>query len=196
MARSSRERGYGQDLVVRAQTGDQQAFQSLTVANHSRLYRVAYSILRDRHLAEDATQQAFLDIWRSIRRLEDPAKFKGWSYRLLVHACYAEAKRTPKWLPDTAVPLPREPRAADAFGSVIDRDELEHGFRQLSVDHRVVIVLHYLLDMTLEQVADTLGVPKGTVNSRLSRGMDAMRQAMGADFERDDPAHTQREVAP
>ena len=84
-----------QHLVVKAQQGDQQAFESLTVANHSRLYRVAYSILRDRHLAEDATQQAFLDIWRNIRRLKEPAKFNGWSYRLLVHACYAEAKRRP-----------------------------------------------------------------------------------------------------
>ena len=184
------------DLILRVQQGDKRAFDSLALADYPRLFRVAHGILRDRSHAEDATQQAYLDIWRNIQRLRDPAKFEVWSYRLLVHACYAEAKRTPKWLPDTAVPLPREPRAADAFGSVIDRDELEHGFRQLSVDHRVVIVLHYLLDMTLEQVADTLGVPKGTVNSRLSRGMDAMRQAMGADFERDDPAHTQREVAP
>ncbi len=184
------------DLIVRVQRGDKRAFDSLALADYPRLFRVAQGILRDRSHAEDATQQAYLDVWRNIQRLRDPAKYEVWSCRLLVHACYAEAKRTPKWLPDTALPGTREPRAADAYGAVLDRDELEHGFRQLSVDHRAVIVLHYLLDMTLEQVAETLGVRKGTVYSRMSRAMDAMRIAMGVDFEPDSPAHTQREVVP
>ena len=100
-----------QDLVVRAQQGDQRAFESLTVADHSRLFRVANCLLRDRELAEDATQQAFLDIWRDLRRLRDPAKFEGWSYRLLVRACYAEAKRRPEWVPDDEVSPAPEPRA-------------------------------------------------------------------------------------
>lgn len=182
------------DLIVQVQAGDQQAFDSLTLADYPRLFRVAHGILRDRSHAEDATQQAYLDIWRNIRRLKDPAKFEAWSYRLLVHACYAEAKRTPKWLPDTALPSSREPRAADAFGSILDRDELEDGFRHLSVDQRVVIVLHYLLDMTLEQVAETLDVPQGTVNSRLSRGMDSMRTAMGVDFQTDTSSDSGQEA--
>ena len=80
-----------QDLVVRAQGGDQRAFETLTASEHPRLFRVAHGILGDPHLAEDATQQAFLDIWRNIPRLRDPAKFEGWSYRVLVHACYATA---------------------------------------------------------------------------------------------------------
>ena len=74
-----------QDLVERAQQGDQQAFESLAVASHSRLFRVPNVLLRDHALAEDATQQAFLDIWRDLRRLRDPAKFEGWSYRILVY---------------------------------------------------------------------------------------------------------------
>jgi RNA polymerase sigma-70 factor (ECF subfamily) len=168
-----------QDLIVRAQAGEQRAFDELTLADYPRLFRVAQGILRDRSHAEDATQQAYLDIWRNIRRLREPAKFEAWSYRLLVHACYAEAKRIPKWLPDTGLPERGAPQASAAYGAVLDRDELEHGFGQLSVDHRVVIVMHFLLDMTLEQVAITLDLPQGTVNSRLSRGMDAMRAAMG-----------------
>ena len=104
------------ELIVRVQAGDQRAFDALTLVDYPRLYRVAHGILRDRSHAEDATQQAYLDIWRNIRRLRDPAKFEAWSYRLLVHACYAEAKRTPKWLPDTALPPAREPTAVDAFG--------------------------------------------------------------------------------
>jgi len=75
--RSIRYGGMDQDLVVRAQHGDQRAFESLAVASHPRLYRLAQGILGNPHLAEDATQQACLDIWRDIRRLRDPAKFEA-----------------------------------------------------------------------------------------------------------------------
>ena len=77
-----------QDLVTRAQHGDQRAFETLTVADQPRLYKVAHGILRDRHLAEDAIQQAFLDIWRHLPRLRDGAKYEVWSYRLLVYDCF------------------------------------------------------------------------------------------------------------
>jgi RNA polymerase sigma-70 factor (ECF subfamily) len=168
-----------QELVVRAQQGDQRAFVTLTAADYPRLFRLAFGILRDHGMAEDATQQAYLDIWRNIRRLREPASFEGWSYRVLVHACYAEAKRRPRWIPETEIPVIHDPHAADEFAAVLDRDELERGFRHLTVDHRVVIVMHYLLDMTLPQVAEVLDIPLGTVSSRLDRAMKSMRAALG-----------------
>ena len=82
------------DLVVRAQHGDEEAFASLAVAVCGRLLGVAHRILRDIELAEDATQQALLAIWRDLPQLRDPARFDAWSYRLLVRACYAEGRRT------------------------------------------------------------------------------------------------------
>lgn len=173
--------GMDQDLVARAQKGDQRAFETLTRANHPRLYRVALGILRDPHLAEDATQQAHIDIWRHLRRLRDASKFEGWSYRLLVNACYDEAKRRPKWLPDSEMQPAQEPRAGDAFDAVIDRDALGRGFQHLSVDHRAVIVLRYLLDLPPEQVAEALDIPVGTVGSRLSRAMASLRAVLEAD---------------
>jgi RNA polymerase sigma-70 factor (ECF subfamily) len=169
------------DLVVRAQQGDRRAFDTLTVTDYPRLFRVAHSILRDRSQAEDATQQAYFDTWRNIRRLRSPAAFEGWSYRILVHACHAEARRRPRWVPDSELPSASQPKAADEFAAVLDRDELERAFGRLTIDQRVVIVLHFHLDMTLEQVAKTLGIPKGTVNSRLSRAMRVMRTALRAD---------------
>lgn len=95
---------------------------------------MAKSILRDRHTAEDATQQAFLDIWRYIRRLREPSRFNGWSYRLLVHACYAAAKRaTPKV--GEVEPLSEDiVSTADAYATVADRDQLERAFKRLSLD--------------------------------------------------------------
>ena len=77
-------------LVIRAQQGDEAAFAELTVAVSGRLLRIAYGILRDRGLAEDATQQALVDVWRKLPGLRDAGRFEARSYRLLVHACYAE----------------------------------------------------------------------------------------------------------
>ena len=181
MTRSRNGEGMDQELVIRAQMGDQRAFETQIAADHPRLFRVAHGILGDPHLAEDATQQAFLDIWRNIPRLRDPAKYEGWSYRLLVHACYAEARRKPDWVDLDNTPPGREPQAIEGYGSVLERDRLERAFKRLSLDHRAVIVLRYLLDMTPEQVGETLGIPRRTVYSRLKRAMPAMRSALEAD---------------
>jgi RNA polymerase sigma-70 factor (ECF subfamily) len=74
-----------------------------------------------------------------------------------------------------------EPIAAESLGSVVDRDQLERGFRRLSIDHRAVVVLHHYLDLSLDEVAETLGVPAGTVRSRLHHAMRALRAAFDAD---------------
>ena len=112
-------------------------------------------------LAEDATQQALLAIWRDLPQLRDPARFDAWSYRLLVRACYAEGRRNRHWTPNMRLLSSDEPMLADGSSSVADRDQLERGFRRLSIDHRAVVVMHHYLDMPLDQVADTLGVPSG-----------------------------------
>jgi RNA polymerase sigma factor (sigma-70 family) len=122
-----------------------------------------------------------LDTWRKVRRLRDPSKYEAWSYRLLVRACYAEAKRQPKWTSNDDLAPIDQPRAADAYGVLADRDQLEGGFRHLSMDHRVVIVLRHLLGMTPEEVAATLGVSRWTVYKRLQAAMKAMRAALEAD---------------
>jgi RNA polymerase sigma-70 factor (ECF subfamily) len=169
------------DLVVRAQRGDEQAFASLAVAVGDRLHALSHRILRDVDLAEDATQQALLAIWRDLPQLRDPARFDAWSYRLLVRACYAEGRKTRQWAPNLRVLPVDEPGGPDAMSSVVDRDQLERGFRRLSIDHRVVVVLHHYLDLPLEEVADTLGIPLGTVRSRLLHAMRGLRAALDAD---------------
>jgi RNA polymerase sigma-70 factor, ECF subfamily len=168
------------ELVIRVQHGDEEAFASLAVAAGDRLHAVAHRILRDADLAEDATQQALLSIWRDIRQLRDPARFDAWSYRLLVRACYAEGRRTRKWSPNLRL-LPADGPGPDGLDSVVDRDQLERGFRRLSIDHRAVVVLHHYLDLSLEEVAETLGVPPGTVRSRLHHAMRGLRAALEAD---------------
>jgi RNA polymerase sigma-70 factor, ECF subfamily len=168
------------ELVIRAQHGDEEAFTSLAVAVGDRLHAVAHRILRDTDLAEDATQQALLNVWRDLPQLRDPARFDAWSYRLLVRACYAEARRTRSASNLRLLPAD-EPMGADGMSLVIDRDQLERGFRRLSIDHRAVVVLHHYLDLPLSEVAETLGVPEGTVRSRLHHAMRGLRAALDAD---------------
>jgi RNA polymerase sigma-70 factor, ECF subfamily len=169
------------DLVVRAQHGDQEAFAILALAVSGRLHAVSHRILRDIHLAEDATQQALLSIWRDLPQLRDPALFDAWSYRLLVRACYAENRKTREPSPNLRLLPIDEAVAPEAYSSVIDRDQLERGFRRLSIDHRAVVVLHHYVDMPLEEVAEVLGVPIGTVRSRLFHAMRGLRAALEAD---------------
>ena len=169
------------DLVVRAQNGDEEAFASLALAAGDRLHAVAHRILRDTDLAEDATQHALLSIWRDLPQLRDPARFDAWSYRLLVRACYAEGRRTRQWSPNLHLLSADEPTGADGASAVVDRDQLERGFRRLSIDHRAVVVLHHYLDRPLEEVAEILGVPIGTVRSRLLHAMRGLRAALDAD---------------
>ncbi len=169
------------DLIGRAQRGDEEAFASLAVAAGDRLHAVAHRILRDTDLAEDATQQALLSIWRDLPQLRDPARFDAWSYRLLVRACYAEGSRARRSVPNVRLLPTDQPAGSEGLSSVVDRDQLERGFRRLSIDHRAVVVLHHYLDLPLDEVADVLGVPAGTVRSRLHHAMRGLRAALEAD---------------
>ena len=111
-------RGTGMDseLVIRAQRGDESAFAVLAQSAADRLHAVAHRILRDLELADDATQQALLAIWRTLPQLRDPERFDAWSYRLLVRACYAEGRkargrtaRAPAAAPPTDTSRPMRP---------------------------------------------------------------------------------------
>jgi RNA polymerase sigma-70 factor (ECF subfamily) len=170
------------DLVVRAQHGDSGAFASLAVVVGDRLHAVAQRILRDTDLAEDATQQALLSVWRDLPQLRDPARFDAWSYRLLVRACYAESRRTRRWAPNLRVLPVDDGVGEEGLSSIVDRDQLERGFRRLSIDHRAVVVLHHYLDLPLDEVAEVLGVPVGTIRSRLHYAMRGLRAALEADL--------------
>ncbi len=173
-------------LIVRAQRGDERAFADLTAAIGGRLNRAAHGILRDRDLAEDAMQAALLQIWRKLPSLRDPAKFDAWSYKLLVHACYAEAKRAQR----NALPFLDDGTVADEMRTVHDRDELERAFRRLSLEQRTIVVLRHYLDLPPATVAETLGVPVGTVHSRLHRALDAMRASIEAEARQPMPSPT------
>ena len=168
-------------LVVKAQGGDQAAFASLAAESGKRLNALAVSILRDRDLAEDAVQQALLSIWQDLPTLREPERFEAWSYRVLVRACYAEARRKRRRMTELLWSSAKEPVVPDEYAAVADRDQLARGFARLSVEHRTVVVLHRYLDLPLEEVATVMGILEGTVRSRSHRAMSALRAALEAD---------------
>ena len=169
------------ELVTRAQRGDRAAFGLLAAEIATKFLAVSRRILRDIDLAEDATQQALVAIWRDLPQLRDPARFDAWSYRLLVRACYAEGRRSRTWSPNLRMLPAEEPSASDGLDAIVQRDQLETAIRRLSVDHRTVLVLHHYADIPVERVAQILDIPLGTALSRIHYAMRAMRAALEAD---------------
>jgi RNA polymerase sigma-70 factor (ECF subfamily) len=170
------------DLVVRASAGDHAAFSQLAAAAMGGLYRVAHLILRDGDLANDAVQNALIAAWRDIRGLRDPNRFDAWLHRLTVRACYRMA-RTERHRAVTEVQLmPMHDMGAgdDSQRLLAVRDQLERGFLRLSTEERAVLVLHYYLDLPVAEAADMMGLPLGTMKSRLSRATSALRAAVDA----------------
>jgi RNA polymerase sigma-70 factor, ECF subfamily len=169
------------DLVERARSGDHDAFDELTRVAVGRLLVIARLILHDEPSAQDATQEALVAAWRNIRGLRDPERFDAWLHRLLVNACHREARRTNAH-GALEVHIPRLDAAEpDETSRLLDRDQLDRGFERLDVDHRAVIVLYYYVGLRPEEAAETLGLPVGTVRSRLHRAMQQMRAALEAD---------------
>ena len=168
------------DLVERARKGDREAFAVLVHQVRDTLYAVAYRILRDTGLAEDALQNALVLAWRRLPKLREPERFEAWIHRILVHACYDESQRTRSWRTNVTV-LPLDgPGRADESSAIADRDELERAFRKLPVEQRAVFVMHHYLGLPLVEVAETLGIPAGTARSRLHYAMAGLRSALTA----------------
>jgi RNA polymerase sigma-70 factor, ECF subfamily len=172
-------------LVERAKEGDDVAFTELVDLDGDRCYAIAYRILRDAERAQDAVQQAFLLAWRELPRLRDPERFGPWLHRLLVNACHEELRRQRRWNARIRALPVDGPGGPDITVSVDDRDTLDRAFARLTPEHRSVVVLHLYAGLPLTEVADIIGVPVGTVKSRLHYATRTLRAAIVADSQVD-----------
>lgn len=166
------------DLVQRAKRGDSEAFEELIRAAYDRLFATALRILRNREAAQDAVQDAVIRCWRDIRGLRDPDRFEAWLYRLLVNACLDQARRARRRPQVVYSEHADPPSDGDQFASVAEHDALERAFLGLPADQRVALVLIHYVGYSAPEVATILGVPTGTVYSRLHYGARAMREAL------------------
>lgn len=171
-------------LVRRAASGDQNAFELLIRPAGARLLGMARKILRDPDAAEDAVQQAVIQAWRELPRLRDAERFDGWLTKLLVSACYQEARRSRRLAARVnraaAVAPSIEPAIEDDADVLADRQLIEQAFLTLTPSQRAVVVLHHYVDLPLAEVAAIVGIPPGTARSRLHYALRALRAALEA----------------
>ena len=180
-------------LVRRARTGDAAAFGILVDTRIDRCYRLAWSILSNDADAADATQDALLAAWRQLPRLRDAAAFDGWLNRIVANTALM-ARRHRLRLREVSVSpihpddMPHEPepppdlRARTAFDDVVDNDAIGRGFDRMRPKDRMILVLHHVEERPVAEIARSLGIPVGTVKSRLHAARAALEKAMEAEL--------------
>ncbi len=141
-------------------------------------YRLARAILLDDGEAEDAVQEASLSAWRRRGSLRDPDRFDAWFEQILINQCRDQLRRRRRAVKVSAPPIGFEPAAAPPETGT-DHD-LDMALDALDVDHRIVVLLRYWQDRTVEDIAERVGIPAGTVKSRLHHAMKSLRASLEA----------------
>ena len=179
-------------LVRRARTGDAAAFEMLVDTRIDRCYRLAWSVLSNDADAADATQDALVSAWRQLPRLRDPAAFDGWLNRIVANAALMarrhrvrlrEVSVAPAYPGDQGTtPEPRQDaHARTEADNVVDNDAISRAFDRLRPQDRMILALHHVEERPVAEIALSLGIPVGTVKSRLHAARSALEKAMEAE---------------
>jgi RNA polymerase sigma-70 factor, ECF subfamily len=155
------------------------AFTALADQHLDAAYRLAGIILGNRIDAEDATHDAVVTAWKHYGSLRDPGRFEPWFQRILVNTCRDRLRRTRRRSVVQIDPAREYGPAADTLATVDDRVVLDRAFERLSGDHRAVVALRYYLDLGVDDIAARLGIPVGTVKSRLHFATKRLHAAIG-----------------
>jgi RNA polymerase sigma-70 factor, ECF subfamily len=166
------------ELVRAAQNGSEAAVEKLFSRHWPDAYRSAYLVTGDRAAAEDIAQEAFISALRALARFDRRRPLRPWLHRIVVNRAidWSRARRLRNEVTSGLVD-----EAADPTTEPSDLDHLISALRRLTPDQRGAVVLRYLLDFTPGEIARLLDVPRGTVNSRLRRGLDALAEDIGVE---------------
>ena len=178
--------------MAAAQAGDRDALETLLRRHHDRLWALCRRLTGNHADAEDALQDALIAVARGIRRYDGRAAFTTWSYRVATNACLDELRRRRRRpVPDTpgtmgagtssdrpggAVSAPPAPAAVEA---VADRLDIDAALALLPQDFRAAVVLRDVCDLDYAEIARVLGIPPGTVRSRIARGRSQLADLLG-----------------
>jgi RNA polymerase sigma-70 factor, ECF subfamily len=162
-----------------AQEGSTSAMEALFRHHWPRAYRAAYLVVHDAAAAEDIAQEAFLAAVRNLDRFDRRRPFGAWLHRIVVNRSIDWARA--RALRRESGPAPLEALAAADRPANAHAETLADALAGLSPEHRAVIVLRHLLEYTPREIAELLGLPRGTVNSRLRRGLDELARRLGED---------------
>lgn len=161
-------------LVERARAGDGNAFDELASARIDAVYRTAAGILGNSADAHDATQEALVSAWRSLRSLRDADRFDPWLRRITINAARMVARR--RRVREIQITPDLEP-TADSTDSITATD-FDRAFEDLPVDQRALLLQHHLEGRSVADLAEELGIPQGTVKSRLHAARQALDRAL------------------
>lgn len=167
------------ELLLRARAGDVEAFESIVLAKAEPLFRTAYAILGNEADARDAAQETLVNAWHRLGQLRDIDRFDAWLGRALINACRDALRRRGR-VREVAITPESAARSTDRPRDDQSAD-LREALRQLSFDHRALLVLHHLHGYGVKEIGLWLGVPAGTVKWRLNRA----RRSLRAELERD-----------
>ncbi|HEY2733864.1 MAG TPA: sigma-70 family RNA polymerase sigma factor [Polyangiales bacterium] len=179
-------------LLRRLRDRDERAFRELIEAHRDRVFNITFRMLGNRAEAEDVAQEVFITVFKTIDTFREEAKFSTWLYRVAVNHCKNRIKylarrhdRDRDELDDTTAsgvngtigaPLPAAPDHALA-GAQMEK-LLQDAIENLDEEHRVVVVLRDVEDLSIEEICDITGLPDGTVKSRLHRARLALRKKL------------------
>jgi len=163
------------DLITKAQRGDRQAVADLVRDHYARVYRFCSRRVGD-ETAKDATQDTFVTMQKSIKRFQARSTFETWLFGIANNACRNLARR--KRLEPLSIENWMEASTDGGHAEVEAKADLIAAMRRLSVEHREVVVMHEIEEMTYAQIAEILGVPEGTVKSRLHHAFVALRRTV------------------
>jgi RNA polymerase sigma factor (sigma-70 family) len=173
-------------LVVRCQLGDESAWRALVEQWHPRLWRFVLRMLSDQTAAEDVLQTVWLRVVRSLIRLRDPDRLAAWIYRIARLAVADQLRH--QYRQPLTVKIEDVTQVNLCLTAFQVGEEIEHGLRELHVADREVVVLFYLEQLSVAEVAGICELPEGTVKSRLNRARFQMRDTL----EKKEPKHEKR----
>lgn len=173
--------GTDNELIVLVLSGDRAAFDQIMRNHEDRVFSVCLRIMGDREKALDATQDTFLTVFRKAGQFKGDSALGTWIYRIAVNTCYDHLRKSKRRRTDplTEHHDQRDPTAEDAFSSVELRPEIQAALADLPAEFRAAVVLSDIEGMSLPDAAQVLGVPLGTVKSRLFRGRRILANRLG-----------------
>jgi len=173
------------ELVKRARGGDADAFEDLVRAYQHRVVNYARAMVSNEADAEDVAQDAFVRAYRGLRTFRGDSSFKTWLYRIVTNAARTHLGKRRDRPEQTAGDAATSPEAfghpatdEDVEASVIDRDRIDRALAALPVEMREAVVLRDVEGLDYREIAVALGVPIGTVESRIFRGRARLRDAL------------------
>jgi RNA polymerase sigma-70 factor (ECF subfamily) len=163
--------------ILRAQSGDHEAFNQLLQTIQTPLYHYIFSLVGEVSLSEDILQEVFIKIYRKLQWLQEVEMFRAWTYRIATREAFKQLKkkRLLQQMGDETLQLPAPALQDEKITELVSY--LPQLITHISPASRTVIVLHYLHELSLEEVAEILGIAPGTVKSRLAYGLAGLRNA-------------------